>query len=74
MITISLVDSSAFRGQIGQYELELGWLGDRQKDATDIEWKVYSDHKLNLISWLLVHFIGSRFLKNYKIKVKLELY
>jgi len=45
--------------------LERGWIGDRLKDTTDDEWTVFSRTSIDLIPWLVCHFVGSQLLKKY---------
>ena len=60
---------SAFKGELAQYDLDQGWFNDRLKDTSDPEWKVFSNHESSLVPWLIIHFVGSRFLKKNNVKV-----
>ena len=62
----------AFKLQLAEYDLDQGWFNDRLKDTSDSEWRVFSNHSSSLVPWLIIHFIGSRFLKKNNVKVSLE--
>jgi hypothetical protein len=59
----------AYIGQLAKYDLEEGWFGNRLKDTSDNEWAIFSRHALQSIPYLIVHFIGSQYLKKFNKEV-----
>jgi len=51
--------------QLSHYDLDKGWFNDRLKDTTDVEWSLFSIHAIQSIPWLIIHFIGSQYLKRF---------
>ena len=56
---------SAFIDRLSKYDLEEGWFGNRLKDTTDMEWAIFSRNALYSIPYLILHFIGSQYLKKF---------
>ena len=56
---------AAYMEQLSHYDLDKGWFNDRLKDTTDVEWSLFSRHAIQSIPWLIIHFIGSQYLKKF---------
>jgi hypothetical protein len=62
---ITFAHFAAYTEQLSHYDLDKGWFNDRLKDTTDVEWSLFSRHAIQSIPWLIIHFIGSQYLKKF---------
>ena len=56
---------SGYIGQLAMHRFSKGWIQNCLKNMSDFQWAISSSHTLHSIPYLIIHYIGSKYLQKF---------